>query len=151
MVFDVMNLEEIATEANGHGPDANWNGTADGEMLFLRKSGEDPPPERSAAKISSPYYRDAGAGCVFALSYYVGGVTDYRHLSVTIKMANASAEQKIDHIPEPINNTVSSTTWPRKTIGIGRRVGHFAVSSTLNGNARRSHDKSLHFAGFIRV
>ena len=134
MIFDVMNLEEIAAEAEGHGPDANWNGTADGEMLFLKKSGEDPPPERSVAKISSPYYRDAGADCVFAFSYYVGGVPDYRHLSVTLKMANASDEngdeQKIDHIPEPINNTVSNTTWPRKTIGIGRRVGHFAASLT---------------------
>ena len=128
MVFDVMNLEEIAAEDGGHGPDANWNGTTDGEMLFLKKSGEDPPPERSVAKISSPYYRDAGAGCVFAFSYYVGGTVDYRHLSVTLKMANASDEQKIDYIPEPVNNTLSNTTWPRKTIGIGRRVGHFAVS-----------------------
>ena len=127
MVFDVMNLEEIAALGGGHGPDANWNGTSDGEMLFLKqKEGEDPPPERSVAKISSPYYRDAGAGCVFAFSYYAD-VRDYRSLSVTLRMANASDEQKIDHVPEPINNTVSAATWPRKSIGIGRREGHFAV------------------------
>ena len=56
MVFDVMNLEEIAAAGGGHGPETNWNGTSDGEMLFLKKSGEDPGGDSTAENLFGPRF-----------------------------------------------------------------------------------------------
>jgi hypothetical protein len=107
----------------GHGPTADWNGTTDRNVVFMREMKEEGNNE-AVAEMTSPVYRGADAKCLLTFWYYVGGNPDGRSVVPNLFTANDGLEYKMDHLPESGGEL---NQWQWRLIGIGRRAYQFSV------------------------
>jgi hypothetical protein len=99
----------------GHGPTADWNGTTDRNVVFMREMKEEGNNE-AVAEMTSPVYRGADAKCLLTFWYYVGGNPDGRSVVPNLFTANDGLEYKMDHLPESGGEL---SQWQWRLIGIG--------------------------------